>query len=454
MDQYRQYLNEEKIPWDKAFWILVIFCTLIFLSVILSGIGISMLISSSWFVGKISAWFLLCFLFGGFFVILVKFVEQWDESLIDGQNAIYFTAKQHSRMFLELVDDSESFWQGDYNNFFIFLHHAFKSQNHSKENDLNMGKKPLSICFDFVAMNGKVRIIATISSSKIYSFNEAVNRFFPNIEIIPTIDPTKYLKENIENGQYDINNISGFALGLNQSNLYPPGPIDGVDHHQDPIQNMLNFMKNSTINQPEKTIILQYGFVFGDTGIQKKYNAEFDQYLKEITDTYNPVVKGDDENVADFFPQKEILKYNATYKRLHNIWFMTAMRVLCYDPNSEINQTEKRVENMFKGFFDQSKLPLEIVFLTSTRQTYYKYTDKNRQLEPDEIYDNMYYPKPNLEVFLAPLYEKYYYPQESLLRKGTMLRSICSRNPMSPWHPKYTQLDPQVIKNYFYLGKV
>jgi hypothetical protein len=449
MDPYRQFLNEEKISWSKFFWVMVVF-----LGILLALLGLAFLIvnvtsyeSNPYF--KLLHFLLYCFLGGGFWVFLVKYTETWDESLMDIQNTAYFTSKLNNRLTYQLVGFEFSEMVGDYSDFFVFLHHGMKTKNYSKETDMNMGKKGLSIFFDFVATDGQLRIYVTTSLSKSGVFKSAMSQFFPKVLLIECQDPYKGIKQEYKSGELDLEDISGFSLGLTQSNLFVPSPIGDVDKTNDlSIKNLLTYIKSASKG---RLIALQYGFIFADSGIQKKYNPQFDVYLKSLTDQYSPAVSKDEEKtVSSYFPKEEVTKYNAIYKRLNNIWFMTAMRVMCYDKNQH---SQKMLERMFKTFFEQSNLPLDIMYLTSTEQTYFKYTKKNRQPEPDEIYDNMYYPEAGFETVIAPFYDKLYYPKESKLRKGTILRSFLARNPIAPWHPKFMCLDPDVIKHYFYIGK-
>jgi hypothetical protein len=445
IDPYRQLLNEEKLPWKVAFWVIFIFAFFCLTSFVLAVFGLSNLLQSTSFSFRLIFWLLACFVFGGAFILLVKFTEYWDETLIDNQNEIYFTSQLNTRSYFEITKVNPNH-EVDYAAFFTFLHHASKAQNYSKETDLNKGKKPLSLFFDFVAHNGVLKIYAIVSGSKVLAFQEAVARFFPEAALTRVQDPIKPIKDAYKKGSLDINDISGFAMGLNQTNLLFPGPVDKIDVPQEPIQNLLKNMIHASQN---RIIYLQYGFIFGEFGLQNKYQAEFDEYAADLTTRYLASIEKKDAVSKPFYPVNEKKDYNALYKRLHNIWFMTAIRVMAIDKTPG---TYTLLEHMMRSFIGRTNLPLDIVYLTSTKQEYFKYTKKNRQPEPEDIYRNMYYPDDYLEQIVAPLYNKYYYPKESYLRRGTILRSMYTRNPMSPWHPKFTNLDPEVIKYYFCLG--
>jgi hypothetical protein len=445
-DPYRYYLNKEKIPWTKAFWIIF---------------GISIFTFTSWILGlfwvyhiqldnplqKLSWYLVLIWVIGGAFVFVVKYTEQWDESLIDGQNGAYFTSKFHNRETYRLILPEGQTQDINYSNLFISLNHSLKTANATKENDFNMGKKPLSLFFDFIAENSKLKIYVTMSGSKVRGLTDAMTRHCPHVKLERVDDPLKFLKDDFKSKKLNLDHISGFSLSLNQSNLYPVGPTSPNSHPQESIQNLLKYMVFFSAN---KVIALQYGFLFSDGQPQDKYQKEFDKYMLNLTNQYNSKFDNKNKSVEKLFPESMVKEYNSVYKRLHSTWFMAAIRTICYDKSGTDNQ--KQMESMFSSFIESSKLPLSINYLTSTRQTYYRFTKENRQPEADEIYNNMVFPPAGaMENWLAPIYDTYYYPQESRLRKGTMLRSIYIRNPMQPWHPKFTWMDTDAIKYYFCL---
>lgn len=445
-DPYRQLLNEEKIPWTHAFWVIVWFSFLTFVGLILALFGSIYFYQFSGFTFKLVAFLLGVFVFGGGFLLLVKFTEFWDESLIDIQNTVYFNSDFNKRITFQVLNLDPS-QEGDYAAFFTLLHHAMRTQNHSKETELNLGKKPLSIFFDYIATNGVLKIYATLSISKALAFQEAIKRYFPKVKVIRCNDPLEPIKKSYKSGSLDIGDVSGFSMGFTQTNLYPVGPIENSAITQQPIQDLLRNMIFASQNN--RTICLQYGFVFGEDGAQKKYQSDFDDHLKDMTSLFDPTIKGKEKSASKLFPDREIVGLNVIYERLNSIWIMSAMRVMAIDKTPG---TYTMLERMMKSFIGKSNLPIDIVYLTATRQVYFKYTKDNRQPEPDDVYNNMHYPDPSLETLIAPYYQKYYYPQESLLRRGTILRSIYNRNPMAPWHPKYTQMDPETMKYYFCLG--
>ncbi len=443
---YRYYLNKEKISWKKAFWTIVVVLSVAFLFWIL---GVTWLyqfqFGNMW--QKLVWNLVLIWVVGGVYFVLVKYTEQWDESLIDIQNGKYFTSKFHTRETYQLIIPEDQSKPINYSEFFISLSHSLKTVNATKENDFNIGKKPLSLFFDFIAENRKLKIYVTASGSKIRGITDAMTRHCPDIRLERVPDPLKYLKDDFKAGKLDLDNIAGFALTLNQSNMFPFGLIEDAAHEQESIKTLLQGIIDSSAN---KMITLQYGFLFSDGHPQDKYQKEFDEYMSSLTEQYNAKFENKSKSVKRLFPESKINDYNGVYKRLNSIWFMAAMRTICYDTSGADNQ--QRMESMFTSFLRNPKSPLDINYLTSTRQTYYKFTKDSRHPEADEIYDNLVFPPEGvLETWIAPMYEKYYYPQESRLRKGTMLRSIYLRNPMQPWHPKFTWMDTNVIKCYFCL---
>ena len=453
IDPYRQFLNYEKISWTKPLQILLFGCFLVLVVALISFFGLINLYQSSVFVmttwNKFLFWFLSIYLFGGFGMLIVKGTEWWDESLIDIQNGKYFTSAKHLRQTVELIlpDNPQNI---DYSSLFVALNSAFRTTNATKENDMNMGKKSLSLFFDFVADNGQIRVYATLATSKIAPLEDAFRRFAPQIQLAKCeVDPVAWLKKDFKSGKLDLDAVSGFGLSLTKSNMYPLGSM--IDNDPKPQKSLQDLLKTIKSASQDKIIILQYGFIFTDSWAQKKYQGEFDKYIQNLTNQYNAPINGKPKSVADLFPTSTMTEYNAIYKRLNSIWFMGAIRTLCYN---KINHSQKTIEDIFRPFAEGSKLPIAINYLTSTNQTYYKFTKLNRQPEADEIYNVYVYPEEYMENIMAPLYEKYYYPQESKLRRMTIVRSIFVRNPMQPWHTKFTFLDTSSIHNYFSLDKV
>jgi hypothetical protein len=457
-DPYRYYLNKEKIPWTKPFWIIFGMVTITIILWLLSFFWLYQNFTQNSFL-KLFWYICLIWFCGGAFIFVVKYTEQWDESLIDIQNGIYFKSRFHNRATFKLVfpknDQSTNQSEDrkieiDYTAFFNSLNHSLKTANATKENDLNMGKKPLSLFFDFVAENGTLNTYLTVSGSKVRGITDAMTRHCPHIKLEEVEDPIKHLFAEYKSKELNLDNISGFSLGFNQSNLYPVGPAPHQSHKQQSIQNLLKYLKDFSKN---KTIILQYGFLFSDGEPQQAYQKEFDQFMLNFTNQYNADFGTGQRSVKKLFPETAVQRYNGIYKRLSSTWFMTAMRTLCYDKSGEDNQ--KQMERAFNSFIEGTKIPMSINYLTSTKQTYYRYDKTNRQPEADEIFDvYVYPPKGDLETFVAPWYEKLYYPQEGKLRRGTILRSICIRNPMQPWHPKFTWMDTQSVKYYFCLEDI
>jgi hypothetical protein len=481
---YRKFLSNGKFPWLKEGLILILFTivevVLVFVSLLIvfdyeplpkivnyiSNVcqSTSNVVIKNSLVCKIPrlgsrpnpnnntllyCFALIYFVFGSYFA-WVKFCEIWARSTVDVQIQKHKSIPENQNITFRLdIPSGFDPSTNDHKRFMLYLYEAFKSKNVTIESMLNQGKQYLELSFDYISHNGHLDVYVTFPRHKEIHVIEAFRRYFKPIALHRCPDPFLLYKSKLNMNPDLKDSSTGFCFSLTGSNVNPPMPLIYIDFISDPVKQLIGSYKENLVNQ---TIIMQYNFVF-DTNIDyQKYNSEFDDHLERVYQRYNTGADGQGKLPHSFFPKEEDVKLNAMFSRLKSNWIGTSIRVLTIPDNVDGEQAGRSVESELRAYFEKSKLPLDINYLTSSNQSYYRYG--KMQPEMQSIYNTYYYGPKIGEAIIAPWYERIYYPKENKLRREVLIKAIFDRKPNSPISHKFFYLDAESFSRYIYIGNV
>lgn len=377
-------------------------------------------------LSKLTFSLLFTYCLGGFWVVFIKLKECWEESFISYQRAKYNAKSPQQPITFKLhIPVNYQYKPSCLVKLFSYMRAAFKTVNVTKQVQLNYGRWFSDVTFDFVAHGGEIKSYITVTKKKYHETVEMFKRFFPEIEmeIVPDIykDWPKYW--TAETSVEGYNELIGFHLGNTESNIYPT-PFS----FEMPIRNMPMDITLRALRDvfPNQKIILQQVFRFNpnnNVGSYPENIQEFKSYRLGLFDKYAPHnTKGQKDSHAfeALLPHsiKNAIDLVAQHMEGANIGYTYRIVALCTDRKQAdlVFQTLERLLRIYSSSIGEyfASNYLSVQYITSNHQ---EYSTKN-PIHPNykSIYDTFVFANrldPQLEAFLAPLYQKYFYSNEN-----------------------------------------
>lgn len=439
----------------------------VLIAVVLLGLGLYFVVTNLsinwWLVLKLGLkldlkfWLAIVVFCGGQFCLNLKLWEYWDNSFVDFQRGNYMSKPEYAKMTFKLIiPPNYNYTNHKIKILFAFFFNTFRANNININTTYNQGKYFHNISFDYIIEAGQIVSYVTFPKKMAVKVFEIFRIVFPEIKLITTKDP--FSDSFFQNNLFDSQNIAGFSVASRYSNLMPPAPLQHLAKNQKQINDLLQYIKSNSAGQEIKYFV-QYNFVFDDRISHKKYNDEFDVLLQELFEKYGAkkVVQSkfkDSSNLNEemfhvMFPKDEQDRINIMFERLKNVWWYCALRVVAIQSNenvtdnpakiSSIEQVDDFLDTAFRTIFDipsESQSPLEKKYLTATNQSYFNHKANFKTINQPEtahLYDNFYFPPPNIESYISPFYNNFYFPKENKYRSQQLYRTLLTRDVMAPW---------------------
>jgi hypothetical protein len=395
---------------------------------------------------KIIFWLFVVYSVMGFWVVFIKLYEYWEESFVIFQRGKYNSKTSQKPITLELhIPTNYQYNPRTLVSFFFYMGNAFKTTNVTKQVQYNYGRWFGNMAFDMITHKGEVHVYATFPRKKYNETIEMFKRFFPEVGLEEVPDPYKEWPRKWDSsaGVEGFKEFVGFNVGNSQTNMLPGDWNLGLSVTNMPMDMMIRACRDIF---PDQKIIFQQLFRFnpknaigGPAG-----QEEFAKLRQEVFDKYAPNKESGGKDSHAF----EALMPHSVVKAMDNIanhlelaYPAYAFRImaLCTDQkmaNNVIQKLEKLARvyegNVADGFFCNS---IDIKYITSTHQEY----SSTNAIHPKfkAVYDTYYYPTmfgPQAEAFIAPMYEKYYYPNENRYRVAVNYSTMVKRDINAPWN--------------------
>jgi hypothetical protein len=415
-------------------------------------------------ISKLVFFLFLTYSVMGFWVLFVKLYEYWEESFIVFQRKKYNAKTSQKPITLELhIPTNYQYDPKTLVSFFFYMGNAFKTTNASKQVQYNYGRWFATMAFDFITYKGDVKCYATFPRKKYNETIEMFKRFFPEVGLEEVPDPYKEWPRKWEEGVGvdGFKEFVGFNLGNSISNIYPGDWNLSLTVKDMPMDMMIRAARDIF---PDQKIIFQHIFKYNPLNAiseQKGTEEEYEKIRQGLFDKYAPkkldgvrdshafeaLMPKSIAQAMDVLDQHIGLAYPAyTYR----------IMALCTDARMAslvIQRLEKLCRvyegNVNAGFASNS---IDIKYITSTHQ---EYSSKNN-IHPKfkSVYDTYIFPTgfgPQAEAFIAPMYEKYYYPNENRYRTLVNYGTLVKRDGNAPWNGDWNITEALAMAGFWQL---
>jgi hypothetical protein len=443
----------QTLPGTEAWFVFYGFCCMILLGILpLIGFGLLINLGLGLFsnynsIIKVAYFLLLNYCLGGFWVIFLKLKEYWEEAFVTHQQKQYLARPNQQLITFELIiPENYLYSPSTLVPFFFYMGNAFKSTNITKQTQFNYGRWFSDVAFDFVVHHGVVKSFVTVQTKKYNETVEMFKRFFPEVKMKVSIDPYRDYPKNWaqEHGVDNYKQLIGFNLGNYMSNIYPTHFDNDLKVTNLPMDMMIRALRDTF---PGQKIILQQIFRFDPNNavtLDPNSQAEFARYRQSLFNKYCPTnSRGfkDSDAFEALLPEpiREALDKVSQHIEVAFVCYSYKILGLCVDAN-QATIFSKKIESFLRlysssigGFYASNYI--DIKYLTSNDQEYS--SSNNVHSNSKHVFDNYIFPTkfgPQLESFLVPFYQKYYYPRENRYRTKLNYSSIINRDYCGQWN--------------------
>ena len=396
----------------------------------------------------------LVIILGGFWIWWIKAWEQWDENFVIYMRKIYKSRPANKNVTVEINLPEEL----DYNpsnmiSFFFFFKNTFRSLDVTRANMYNYGKWHSNLAFDIVIHNKITKIYATFPRKKYTQFLEGMVRLFPGVKIDIVEDLYKDWPQTWVEGQRveGYSDVVGFNFGLKTAGfeaLFKASDLP-TKKGTSPLDNMLRSIRDSITDEK---IITQ--FIFRANGNNLPYaewQKQYANWRQDLFDKYSPRTadgKLDSHAFEALLPHEEREVNEATRWRTHQTLVQSSVKIMALCQREQVNFMENMLEKIGRVYYGNTSPigdpGMEKKDITSTNQKYYR--PKNGAPEFNYVYDRYIFPPESMSVvidqFAEPLYNKFYYKKENLLRRKKLYKTVISRDLNAQWNGDKLLMDP------------
>lgn len=360
------------------------------------------------------------FLFGGFYVIIKKFLEYYDDRLLD--NKIGGWLGKQDYMFVQLFPPSENTRSlSEMEAFFVNLHSIFSSK--SKKDIYISGKWYDTFTFEVHSRSGQVGFFCRLNRSHLALFRSSITAHYPGTGIVETPDPLISWPKEWTGGFGEYKYYFGTDIEVAGKEHFP---IKSWTEFQSGSQAPLNDPINVLINSMEdiennEYLVLQFVLTpFSDSNRIKTWKGDLAKLKKEYST--NAQVETTEGGQVQVLTKQERNIIDAVEAKINGTHFKTKIRVLFLSGSPAPQRLLSRVMNYFKEFQTENQ------FFKPSKLT-------KTNIEDDG--DRFGFIGPTLGVIL----DKLYWSKEQKYRMQIMYKATLGRSSSKGIPPTFMTAD-------------